>query len=509
MIERPRFARAVRGVVGILLILQLILPPGVAQAWKPTTHVQLAEIALQDALDDGRVTIMRVDPRTGAVTGVLGEFPVAPDILAALRAAPDRYRAGVLGPDAYPDIMTGQQIIHPEVATDDAGRTVGSDAWLNHLWARSYGAGGSPEVRAFVSGFLTHAAGDGFAHTYVNHYSGGAFTLDPRQNAIRHIVLEGYLDKRAPEAPRNLAIGIRGVDGFIYDEMIAARTGSALEQHLLVGEAAATNLSVPLTFSRLRNRLQADVDADTESWATLAYKRAWIGDIDRGLRAWPGVSAEISAKILYYPDHADFAAAASILADYAREHLWSMAGAPDWAVAVAYAPSQIAQALMPQALIDALGALMQKPLDYLVKGATGLTTEEWRDYVTRPDHYFDEVMNGPSAQPTGHATTLADFNRTQLGIADTAYANPEQRWTVDGFAPAFNTVQLTKLSLLDAEGLAAVERALGRPASRGGANVMLGWMHSLDDSSQWRNGQARFSNPAVFNQLFRPQFGAP
>ena len=54
-----------------------------------------------------------------------------------------------------------------------------------------------------------------------------------------------------------------------------------------------------------------------------------------------------------------------------------------------------------------------------------------------------------------------------------------------------------------------MERALGGPPSRGGANVMLGWLHSLDDSSQWRSGQARFSHPAMFNQLFRPQFGAP
>jgi len=509
MFGRSAFERACRGVSGILLILFSLLLPSVALAWKPTTHVQLAEIALQDALDDGYVTIMRVDARTGAITGVLGEFPVAPDILAALRAAPDRYRAGVLGPDAYPDIMTGQQIIHPEVSLDGSGRVIGSDAWLNHLWTRSYGATASPEVRAFVSGFLTHAAGDSFAHTYVNHFSGGAFTLDPRQNAIRHVVLEGYLDKRAPEAPRNLAIGIRGVDRFIYDEMIAARPGTELGDHLLIGETAATNLSVPLTFSRLRNRLQADVDAGTDGWATLAYKRAWIDDIDDGLAAWPAVSAEISTKILYYPDHADFPGAATILSRYARQHLWSMAGAPDIAVAVAYAPSQIAQALLPQSLIDALGALFQKPLDYMVKGATGMTPDEWRDYIARPDRYFDEVMNGASAQPTGHAISLAEFNRDQLGIADAAYANPEQRWTVDGFAPAFNTVQLTKLSFLDAEGLEAVERALGGPRSRGGANVMLGWLHSLDDSSEWRDGQARFSNPAVFNQLFRPQFGAP
>lgn len=509
MFGRTRLHRACRAAAGIALILMGVLPPGAALAWKPTTHVQLAEIALQDALDDGMVTLMRVDPRTGAVIGELGEFPVAPQILEALRQAPDRYRAGVIGPDAYPDIMTGQQIIHPDVAQDGSGRVVGSDAWLNHLYARSYGADASPEVRAFVSGFLTHAAGDSFAHTYVNHFSGGAFTLDPRQNAIRHIVLEGYLDKRAPEAPRNLAIGIRGVEGFIHDEMIAARPGTEQEQHLLIGDAAATKLSVPLTFSRLRNRLQADVDAGTDGWATLAYKRAWIEDIDDGLRAWPGVSAEISAKILYYPDHADFVGAATILNRYARQHLWSMAGAPDIAVAVAYAPSQIAQALLPQSLLDALGELFQKPLDYMVASATGMTPDEWRDYITRPDRYFDEVMNGPSAQPQGHAISLADFNRQELGIADAAYANPEQRWTVEGFAPAFNTVQLTKLSFLDAEGLEAVERALGGPVSRGGANVMLGWLHSLDDSSQWRDGQARFSRPQTFNQLFRPQFGAP
>ena len=47
-----------------------------------------------------------------------------------------------------------------------------------------------------------------------------------------------------------------------------------LERQLLLGDEEATNASAPLIFSRLRNRLQADVDAGTESWVTLAYKRA-------------------------------------------------------------------------------------------------------------------------------------------------------------------------------------------------------------------------------------------
>jgi hypothetical protein len=503
-----RLVRRLRAATGALLIAAGALLPGAAQAWKPTTHVELAEIALQDALDDGRVTLMRVDPRTGAIAGVLGEFAVAPNILAALRAAPDRYRAGVLGPDAYPDILTGQQIIHPAVARDESGAISGSDAWLTHLWDRSYGADASPEVRAFVSGFLTHAAGDAFAHTYVNHFSGGAFTLDPRQNAIRHVVLEGYLDKRAPEAPRNLAVSIRGVDGFIHDEMIAARPGTALEQRLLLVDEAAGRLSVPATFFRLRNRLQAEVDAGQDSLPTRLYKRAWIEDIDRGLRAWPAVSAAVSDKLLYGGEGADVEGATEILSDYARDHLWSMAGAPDWAVSVAYAPSEIARAVLPQALIDALGALLQKPLDAMIEAATGLTPDEWRDYILRPDRYFDAVMNDASVQPNGHAVSLADFNRRELGLSDPSYTDPSQRWTVDGFAPAFNTVQLTKLSFLDAQGLAAVERALGVPASGHGGNGMLGWLGSLDDSSQWR-GAPPFGRAATFNQLFRPHFGAP
>lgn len=32
-----------------------------AEAWKPTTHLFLAEVALQDALDDGKISIYRVN----------------------------------------------------------------------------------------------------------------------------------------------------------------------------------------------------------------------------------------------------------------------------------------------------------------------------------------------------------------------------------------------------------------------------------------------------------------
>ena len=41
----------------VVLAISALLFPGVAAAWKPTSHVYFAEIAVHDALDDGYVEI--------------------------------------------------------------------------------------------------------------------------------------------------------------------------------------------------------------------------------------------------------------------------------------------------------------------------------------------------------------------------------------------------------------------------------------------------------------------
>ncbi|MBP7416044.1 MAG: hypothetical protein KA831_05270, partial [Pyrinomonadaceae bacterium] len=159
---------------------------GLVFAWKPTTHVYLAERALEDALDNGMVTIERLDPTTGKVVGVIGEYAVDTAVLDALKKNPDQYRAGILGPDAYPDVLTGQQVIHPPTNPD------GSNRWLEYLWSKS---DSSPAIKAFVTGYLTHAAGDMYGHTFINNFTGGAFTFKPADNAKKHILLESYIGK--------------------------------------------------------------------------------------------------------------------------------------------------------------------------------------------------------------------------------------------------------------------------------------------------------------------------
>lgn len=559
------FAGALTGV--------LAAPP--AYAWKPKTHIYLAEEALRDALDNGKVTLRLTDYRTGKVVGDLGEFEVDPQVLAAIRAAPQQYRAGVLGPDAYPDILTGQQIIHPEAAEAVGAGANGSNAWLSYLWRRGFIEGSSPQVRAFTVGYLTHAAGDVFAHTFVNHFAGGEFMLTPDPtNAMKHLVLEGYIGKRTPATisaiSSSVATGgpanarkrddldieddvqrgratyhgtvtqeqtsISGVESFIYRELTYAAPGSVLERKLMKG--AGTSRSIPYVFSTLRNGLQKQVGEydrvrmSKSGPAGLAYaaangpaaeyKRAWIKDIDEGLAAFPAVSHEIAKAIVYNEGGSDMKRAKAVMDQYVVDHLASMAGAPDAAVATVAFISSVIDGILPPPMREALRALTQAPLDLLVKGVSGRTADEWADYLKNPENHFDEIMSrrgGGHGGESDHPIDLAAFNREHLKLPDAGYSNPSLKWRVDDLPPAFNTIQLTKLMLLGDKGLSDLDAALKAKGSTIGGppgefrNLMLGWVRSLDAGNQWQ-GLGGSPQPAfaanggsAYRRLFLQQVG--
>lgn len=75
MFAKSRKARLLAAALSVTAVLL----PSVAAAWKPTSHVYFAEIAVNDALDDGYVEI----PVLG--TGEVRRYKVADDTLMALR----------------------------------------------------------------------------------------------------------------------------------------------------------------------------------------------------------------------------------------------------------------------------------------------------------------------------------------------------------------------------------------------------------------------------------------
>ncbi len=561
-----RRALLARGAAVTVLSLTLGVSP--ALAWKPKTHIYLAEEAMRDALADGKVTLYETDYASGKIVGTLGEYEVDPKILAALQAAPKQFRAGVIGPDAYPDIVTGQTLIHPEeAAAIDAGAD-GSNAWLTHVWREGFTRASSPQVNAFAVGYLTHAAGDVFAHTFVNHFAGGEFMLFPNpENAIKHLTLEGYVGKRTPMTLSAVATStvvsgspcsgrkrddlglesagcgqtrtpvfapvtqadtsIDGVEAFILNQMTLVTPGSLLETKLYQGSGTAK--SIPFLFSTLRAGLAREVaDYDRTRMSKLGpdrlaystingpaaeYKRAWCQDIDEGLAAWPVVSHELAKALVYNESGADLEAAKAALDRYVRDHLLSMAGVPDVVVMTAGAISDVIGAILPPPLKEALGALMRAPLDFLVEAATGKSPREWADYLKTPEVYFNEVMTRPGGGHDGdqpHAVTLAAFNRDYLKIADAAYGQPGLKWKIHDLPAAFDTVQLTKMMLLSPAGLAqlrATLKAKGADTPAPGQNALLGWVTSLDHGNQWQ-GLASAKAGAAPQPFFAANGGA-
>lgn len=566
--------------------LGVVLSGQPAYAWKPKTHVYLAEEVLRDALDNGKVTLYETDQASGKIIGTLGEFDVDPKILAALRAAPAQFRAGVLGPDAYPDILTGQQIIHPDEALAHDGSASGTDAWLAHIWKRGFVDSASPQVQAFAIGYLTHGAGDVFAHTFVNHFSGGEFLLVPDPtNAVKHLVLEGYIGKRTPATRNAVATSVRtgggprdqrkrddldldpdatsdpityervnlpvtqdntsiaGVEDFIYRELTYAAPGGLLEQKLLKG--SGTSRSIPYVYSVLRNGLQKQVDdyerirmsksgPDRLAYAAAngpaaEYKKAWIKDIDDGLAALPAVSHKVATAIVYNEQGSDMSGAKAAMDDYVAQHLASMSGAPDAAVATIVFIGDVMDAISPTFLKEAVAALMKEPIDALVKGATGKTASEWDRYLKNPEAHFDEIMNRPGGGHDGeveHPIDLKTFNRDYLKIADDGFQNPGLKWKIEDLPPAFNTIQLTKMMMLGDGGMAQLSSALAAKGAPMGAspgqfrNHMLGWVRSLDAGNQWQGlpshkpgasplpAFSKGGSAAAFYKLFLDQTGA-
>ncbi len=275
----------------VLIVFLFALTAQSAQAWKPTTHVYLALQVVDELLSTtcsfdpgdgsapvtfnkaaGELCIFRVDYKTGEQLALIGTYAVDPALVSALENHLPSFIAGVLGPDAYPDMVTGQTRIHPDDVVYNGHRIL-TNEWLEHIWERALDDG-QPQVLAFAAGYLTHASGDMFMHTFVNHFAGGAFAFPV--NGLKHMVFEGYIGKRAPKLPDDI-FDLEldpAVKDFVFDTLVDAKPGSRLAQLMVnVDPRDVTNddgdpnqisygslFAIPPIYSSLRYGLEAEVD---------------------------------------------------------------------------------------------------------------------------------------------------------------------------------------------------------------------------------------------------------
>ncbi len=491
----------------------------------------------------------------------MGEYSIGIENAKALEDR-HQYFAGVIGPDAYPDIATGQQAVHP----DNRPGGVYSDQWLSHLWdvSDSETYRDKPWVRAFVLGFLSHAAGDLYGHTFINNYAGGTFELG--YNAVKHVVLEGYIDKRTP-SPANQQYSIAGLESFMYDAMIDMRPDANRFSPPLFGPGS--EFSVPGIFSALRLELERDVadyhnkvadykrkiaenrrnaddcyeynvvckgfwngKAETVQFELSGfmtgtrgkkaqYSERWISDIEAGLRDWPRLSHDIAQAVTYnFAGGTDFDRVGKLVNDYFNNHLLSMMGAPDQVGEFAAIADEVVDEALSAvpALKERVDAMKADLYYYLIESATGIDAKEvktkWEGYLKSPESYFDAVMSEGSGEPI----SIKRLNQEVLHLDDPGFSSPlrPETYTYWRFPPAYNTVTMIKLLLMAPSEVRRLMKDLGSPVAndtsvwQGFDGAMLGFLHSLDADNQWCVAPSKMiiaRDPNAYRQIFMQQTG--
>lgn len=167
-----------------LITIFMSLLCSTSHAWGLRTHLWVGQQVIDDVIDDCHVDIV-------LLSGQVKNYQVSDEVCSAIRANLGAFRAGNLGPDAFPDPVVGQMTTHPGVEGGWA-----TDRWLSHV----LNAANTPEDVAFAYGFISHAAADVFAHSYVNHYAGDVFVLSDGETAVelRHFALEKYIESKTP-----------------------------------------------------------------------------------------------------------------------------------------------------------------------------------------------------------------------------------------------------------------------------------------------------------------------
>jgi hypothetical protein len=192
-----------------------------------------------------------------------------------------------------------------------------------------------------------------------------------------------------------------------------------------------------------------------------------------------------------------------------------MSGAPDAVgqfAALAGKISDIIAQVIPDFLVAPIRELKNDVYNAIIKRATGMTKDELKAYLENPETYFDRVFTTGS----GQKVNLQTFNKVYLQINDTGYTNPNEPFDYQKFLAAYNTVTMSKLILLNKNGVDQLLADLRSTDKMSDPNIMLGFIPSLDGSNQWFGGKGPLDSKrpmilakscSTYKQVFMQQAG--
>ncbi|MTI46669.1 MAG: hypothetical protein FH761_02415 [Firmicutes bacterium] len=454
----------VKKIIAVLMCLALLMtavPMNQASAWKVKTHNYSANLILEEVMtNNGYVTIKP-----------FGKFKVAPEFYSALMKYPKAYRAGSLGPDAFPDIYVGQGYIHP---IDDRGTKTTSDDITSGKWLKQMvekimvlpkNSDERYEMISFVLGYMTHYSGDLFGHTYINQIANGVYPdmtdlADPEKAEdalsiiLKHISSEGVIDKKIPERySRGSYIDIDAPNDFILNSFVYNGSkdnglsnmynGINAPEHYKYLVKLRSFVKEKADYYRQYSNSQNILDY-AENTAICNYLDAWLNDIDRAINEWINTSEKIARALIDNGDESDLEVAVNELREWVNNYGKYITPVPDVIIDALNLPGNIAKFFEEELKIEQLKELYDEFNDYvndmimnfMIYDVVGLSEEQvnkLKEAFSTPEIVLGEEIVSRIEEDMGN-------------FGDGVKAIDQE------FAPFYNTITMTKLILIGPEG---------------------------------------------------------
>ena len=178
--------KTVKRLISIVLVIVMCFSMFAteAAAWSSLSHVNSADLILLELTraikaNGGKAKVTAYAPYYARNEGNTYSYEIPEEYQLAVRNFPDAFRAGALGPDFYPDMVTGQMYTHPYFLNEENNKRIESGEWITLLCDSVNRLPKYSEQRmealSFTLGYMLHYCGDMFGHDFVNAFTGGTY----------------------------------------------------------------------------------------------------------------------------------------------------------------------------------------------------------------------------------------------------------------------------------------------------------------------------------------------
>ncbi len=471
-----------------------------ASAWKPKTHVYSANLILEEIRANNGYLVFPY----------YGKIKVPDEYLNAMQTYPDYFRAGAMGPDAFPDIYAGQVFAHPQT-------NIAAGDWIKYLMDQMKklpaGSTESKQALAFILGYSVHASGDLFGHSYVNLWAGGPWPIitdgissDDRKKIVRHTAVEEYIEKRIP--PKYAASAYNSISipkNFIYNNLVT--NGKSPDYSNVSSDTVDINSiysrtgSLPKHFEMfydIRNKLKSDIVSRASYSPIRIYEEYWLKDIDEGMVAWIDTSEKIARDLLLPQD--GFSKAKEELEDWSTDHFLSMVGFPDVVGTVASAIgsiSDLVESVVPDFLKDIIEDMKNCFYDVIFQWAFDMKYTQLKAILDDPSKFLNDTNYFPQGSEAKLNTALGSFTSDTTASSQSLH-------------PFYNTLMMAKLNLIGQQGMDQLLSLNGLQYVGSSSYPPVSFIKSLDVGYNWGDiyfkglgiWDDQWAREQIFNRIF-------